>query len=239
MTPQPTIAGRPVPRWAGIGVRLAGAFAFGAVGWQAMHLETSMASTPSSAPVTATGAPEGTTAGPAVPAALASLTTLASADPFANMRRLTVGRQLLHGEYVWNDEGVPAGPVTMLVDLSAQTLSVFRGGQEIGRAVILYGTDEDPTPTGNFRILEKDADHESNIYDARMPFMLRLTRDGIAIHASNVRYGWASRGCIGVPYEFAEMLFAQARIGDSVRIVRGDPNSAGPPPSPQAIGSDA
>ena len=147
------------------------------------------------------------------------------------MRRLSVGRQLLHGEYVWNDDGVPPGRATILVDLSAQTLSVFRGGQEIGRAVILYGTEENPTPTGTFSIIEKKVDHESTIYDASMPFMLRLTNDGIAIHGSNVRYGWASRGCVGVPLEFAELLFAQARIGDSVTIVRGDPNSAGPPPA--------
>ena len=232
MTPQPTLAGRPIPPLAGIAIRLAVAFALGAVGWKAMELEASMAASRSATPVP-------TTAAPAVPAAVSALAATAPADPFANMRRLTVGRQLLHGEYVWNDDGVPAGRVTMLVDLTAQTLSVFRGGQEIGRAVILYGTDENPTPTGTFRILEKDADHESNIYDARMPFMLRLTRDGIAIHASNVRYGSASRGCVGVPLEFAELLFGQARNGDSVTIIRGDPSTAGPPASPQAIGSDA
>ena len=229
--PQPTIAGRPVPAWTGIGIRLAVAFALGAVGWQATKLEASASSAqPSQAPAVAAPQPVSR------PAALAAATP---ADPFAGMRRLTVGRQLLHGEYVWNDAGVPPGRVTILVDLAAQTLSVFRGGQEIGRAVILYGTDEQPTPTGSFTILEKDADHESSIYDARMPFMLRLTRDGVAIHGSNVRYGWASRGCVGVPEEFAEMLFAQARVGDRVTIVAGDPNSVGPPYSPQAVGSDA
>ena len=231
-TARPTLAGRPVPLWAGIAIRLAVAFALGAVGWQATHLE---ASTTKSAP-----AASGTTATPpSLPRPIAALAAAAPADPFAGMRRLTVGRQLLHGEYVWNDEGVPPGPVTMLVDLSAQTLSVFRSGQEIGRAVILYGTEENPTPVGTFRIIEKKVEHESSIYEASMPFMLRLTNDGIAIHGSNVRYGWASRGCVGVPLEFAQLLFAQARIGDQVTIVRGDPNSAGPPYSPQAIGSDA
>jgi hypothetical protein len=225
----PTLAGRPVPPLTGIGIRLAVAFAFGAVGWQALHLQASLAASQAPAAASAT----------VLPAPLAALASPAPSDPFASMRRLTVGRQLLHGEYVWNDEGVPAGRVTMLVDLSAQTLSVFRGGQEIGRAVILYGTEENPTPTGTFRIMEKKVDHESNIYDARMPFMLRLTRDGIAIHGSNVRYGSASRGCVGVPLEFAELLFRQARIGDEVTIIPGDPAAAGPPVSPQAIGSDA
>jgi lipoprotein-anchoring transpeptidase ErfK/SrfK len=230
---QPTIAGRPVHPLAGIGIRLAVFFALGAVSWQATHFEASTASAaPGPGPVAA--------AAPSVPAPIAALAAAAApSDPFASMRRINVGRQLLHGEYVWNEEGAPPGRITMLIDLSAQTLSVFRGGQEIGRAVILYGTEENPTPVGTFSILEKDVDHDSNIYDARMPFMLRLTRDGIAIHASNVRYGSASRGCIGVPHEFAELLFAQARIGDPVTIVPGDPNAAGPPVSPQAVGSDA
>ena len=92
-----------------------------------------------------------------------------------------------------------------------------------GATVLLNGTDENPTPLGNFTITHKDRDHESNIYDARMPFMMRLTDDGIAIHGSQVVYGRASRGCIGVPDEFAALLFAQARLGDRVVIV-GQPS---------------
>ena len=233
---RPTLAGRTLPAWSGIAVRLALFAALGAVGWQVTKLEAS-ASSPSASEAAAPSAPA--PAPRPVAAAVAAAPAPASADPFAAMRRLSVGRQLLHGEYVWDAEGVPPGRLTMLVDLSAQTLSVFRSGREIGRAVILYGAEENPTPTGTFTILEKDADHESTIYDAAMPFMLRLTNDGIAIHGSNVRYGWASRGCVGVPHEFAELLFAQARLGDRVTIVAGDPNSAGPPYSPQAIGSDA
>ena len=74
-------------------------------------------------------------------------------------------------------------------------------------------------------ITEKDADHESNIYEAVMPYMMRLTNDGIAIHGSVVEYGKASRGCVGVPDEFAARLFAQARLGDRVRIVQGSPTA--------------
>ena len=139
---------------------------------------------------------------------------------------LQLDRQMLHGDYVWNDDGVPAGRVDILVDIATQTLHVFRANTEIGRAVILYGTDEDPTPLGTFTITEKDIDHESNIYDAAMPYMMRLTNDGVAIHGSMVEYGKASRGCVGVPDEFAALLFAQARIGDRVRIVNQRPPSS-------------
>jgi hypothetical protein len=122
------------------------------------------------------------------------------------------------GDYAWNDEGVADGPLEIVVDLSWQRLYVYRGGIEIGRSSILYGAEDKPTPTGTFPILEKDKDHVSNLYDAEMPYMLRLTWDGIAIHGSEVRYGYATNGCVGVPDEFAALLFEQAGKGDKVLV---------------------
>lgn len=137
------------------------------------------------------------------------------------LRRLELDRPLEHGDFAWNPEGAPAGRIRIEIDLSTETLSVFRGGHEIGRAFILYGTDDKPTPTGSFRITQKNADHVSNIYDAPMPWMLRLTNDGIAIHGSIVEWGSATRGCVGVPDEFARLLFAEAKLGDRVTITDG------------------
>lgn len=133
---------------------------------------------------------------------------------------LNVRDRLRHGEYVWDDEGVEPGPIWVLADLSSQTLSVFRGGHEIGTAVILYGADEKPTPGGRFPILEKREHHRSNLYDAPMPYTLRLTMDGVAIHGSDVRNGMGTHGCLGVPTEFAARLFAAAKVGDEVFVLR-------------------
>lgn len=134
---------------------------------------------------------------------------------------LNSGRRMRYGEFIWDDEGIPAGPVWIRVDLEAQLLSVFRGGHEIGTAVILYGAEEKGTPQGKFPILAKLKDHRSSLYDAEMPYTLRLTGDGIAIHGSDVKWGAATHGCIGVPLEFAGKLFAQAAKGDEVTIVSG------------------
>ncbi len=129
-------------------------------------------------------------------------------------------RETMHfGDYVWNDQHVPQGDTWVRVDLARQLLSVFRDGHEIGSAVILYGTDGKPTPTGVFPIMEKQVEHRSSLYDAEMPFMLRLTGDGVAIHASNVRRGSATHGCIGVPPSFAALLFAAVKRGDTVAIM--------------------
>lgn len=146
----------------------------------------------------------------------------AAQSPFTVKRVLQIKGPLDHGDWVWDDAGVPPGPIVVTVDMVAQTLSVFRGGYEIGVAVILYGATDKPTPVGTYPIMEKDIDHVSNIYDnAPMPYGLRLTNDGVFIHASNVKWGSATHGCIGIPKPFAKKLFAAVKVGDPVVITNG------------------
>lgn len=133
---------------------------------------------------------------------------------------LNVSNRMDYGDYIWNDDGVPPGKVWVMVDIKGQTISVFRGGHEIGTAVTLYGADMVPTPPGRFTVLARYRDHWSSVYDAHMPYTLRLTNDGVSIHGSDVRQGAATHGCVGVPIEFARLLFDQMRVGDEVQVLR-------------------
>lgn len=142
-------------------------------------------------------------------------------DRFVVKRILEIDEPFVHGYYKWDDEGVPDGELVVTVDLKAESISVFRAGYEIGAAVISFGDSRKPTPTGVFPITQKSKDHVSNIYGSPMPYMLRLTNDGVAIHASDVKWGWGTRGCIGVPMEFARRLFEQAKLGDRVIVTNG------------------
>lgn len=132
---------------------------------------------------------------------------------------LNIEKPMRYGEFLWNDDGVPAGQVWIRVDLSKQIMSVFRGGDEIGTAVIMYGADEKPTPIGRFSVLSRKEDHRSSLYDADMPYTLRLTGDGVSIHGADVRAQAATHGCVSIPTEFARLLFTQVRVGDSVFIL--------------------
>ncbi|HEX8668708.1 MAG TPA: L,D-transpeptidase family protein [Allosphingosinicella sp.] len=133
---------------------------------------------------------------------------------------LAIPRWLHDGEFVWDDNAPTQGPLEVVVDLRLRLISVYRGGIEIGRSAIIYGADDKPTPKGTFPILEKDIDHVSNIYDAPMPYMMRLTMDGVALHGSaEITDYVATNGCVGLPDDFAAKLFAQAKIGDRVTIV--------------------
>ena len=133
---------------------------------------------------------------------------------------LHVRKRMHYGDFIWNDRNVPKGIVWVRVDLKSQIISVFRGGHEIGTAVVLYGADEKETPDGVFPVIAKIKDHKSATYDgAPMPYTLRLTQDGVAIHGSDVRWGRATHGCVGVPLPFAEKLFEQVGKGDQVLII--------------------
>jgi lipoprotein-anchoring transpeptidase ErfK/SrfK len=143
-------------------------------------------------------------------------------EPFVIKRILPIDGPIRYGQWHWDDKDVPAGPIVVTVDLEARVLSVFRAGYEIGATAVLLGTEDKPTPLGVYPITQKDKDHVSNIYTgAPMPFMQRLTDDGITLHGSNVELGYASHGCVGMPNDFAAKLFATTKLGDKVYITRG------------------
>ena len=165
-------------------------------------------------PAAAAAAPE-TAAVARVPARKAAL----SGIPLRS--ELALRRWLQPGEFIWNDDGVAAGRTDIVVNIRGRVMSVYRGGHEIGRSSITYGADDKPTPSGSYPILQKKARHVSNIYGTPMPYMLRLTWDGISIHAAKMADDLGTNGCVGLPHEFAGLLFAAARTGDRVVIWKG------------------
>jgi lipoprotein-anchoring transpeptidase ErfK/SrfK len=143
---------------------------------------------------------------------------------FIVKRILPIEGPIKYGEWHWDDDGVPDGPIVITVDLDARVLSVFRGGYEIGAATVLVGTDEYPTPLGTFPILAKQRHNKSEKYgDAPMPWSMFLTNDGVAIHGGHVvENGYASHGCISGPDGFVAKIFAVAKPGDKVIVTRGE-----------------
>lgn len=147
---------------------------------------------------------------------------------FVIKRTLTITEPIKYGQWFWNEDNAPTtGPIFITVDLDARVLSIFRDGVEIGTSAVLLGTQEKPTPLGVFPITQKDQHHVSNLYDAPMPYMMRLTNDGVSIHATNVQNGYASHGCVGVPLGFAQKIFAAVKLGTPVIITRGQQAKVG------------
>ena len=131
------------------------------------------------------------------------------------------------GEFEWQPERATAGQLVMVVSLPAQLVHVYRNGVRIGVSTISSGKAGKETPTGTFEILQKKEMHHSNLYDnAPMPFMQRLTWDGIALHAGKLPGYPASHGCVRLPAKFAKLLFEETRKG--MLVVVADDTSHGP-----------
>ncbi|TPE58745.1 L,D-transpeptidase [Sandaracinobacter neustonicus] len=126
------------------------------------------------------------------------------------------------GEFIWNGDLAPEGPMTVIVHLPTQRAFVYRNGIRIGVTTVSSGKPGHKTPTGIFTILQKNKDHKSNLYNsAPMPYMQRLTWDGIALHAGNLPGYPASHGCIRMPMEFSKKLFEASSMGMTVVVTNG------------------
>lgn len=108
--------------------------------------------------------------------------------------------------------------VYAVVSLADQHIDVYGGDGLIARSRVSSGQAGFRTPTGIFGILEKHRDHESNIYDAEMPFMQRLTWSGVALHQGIVPRYPASHGCIRLPASFAARLWTMTNVGARVVV---------------------
>jgi hypothetical protein len=135
--------------------------------------------------------------------------------------------QLRPGEFVWQPERAPAGEVEIIVSIPLQRAYVYRGGTLIGVTTVSTGKPGHRTPTGKFDILEKHARHFSSKYNnAPMPYMQRLTWDGVALHAGQIPGRPASHGCVRLPLAFAKVLFDVTRVGAAVHVVDQSPAPA-------------
>lgn len=129
---------------------------------------------------------------------------------------------LAAGDYLWNGAtAIPpaASNVRIVVSIADQKLYVYRAANLVAVSTVSTGKPGHDTPTGDFKILQKEVKHNSNQYDnASMPYMQRITWDGVAIHAGRDPGYAASHGCVRVPIAFAKRLYAITRLGARVTI---------------------
>jgi hypothetical protein len=113
--------------------------------------------------------------------------------------------------------------IVAIVSLGSQKITVYDADGWIMRAPVSSGQPGRETPAGIFSVIQKDANHHSNLYDdAFMPHMQRLTWSGIALHGGPLPGHPASHGCVRLPYNFATRLFDVTRLGMRVIVAPGD-----------------
>ena len=110
------------------------------------------------------------------------------------------------------------GQRCVVIELSNQRGQYFVDGQLAMDFPVCTGVPSHPTPTGAFRISEKDRHHRSNLYHCAMPLFMRLTNDGIGLHVGDVFRVPASHGCIRLTREACDTLFRDLPQGSEVLI---------------------
>ncbi|NPA50401.1 MAG: L,D-transpeptidase family protein [Epsilonproteobacteria bacterium] len=113
----------------------------------------------------------------------------------------------------------------IVVDLSKQEAYAYENGKMVMSGWISSGMKEHPTPTGVYYILEKQRFHISNQWPkpnggAKMPYMMRLTWSGVAMHLGYTPNYPASHGCIRLKNGFAQRLYKWANVGTKV-VIKG------------------
>ena len=152
---------------------------------------------------------------------LACVAASAVANPVTHQKLSVIEKaaRLSPGQFVWEPKAASTGPVFLVIDLTRQRVLLYRGGVLAAASTISSGSEGRETPTGVFTILQKNREHYSNLYNnAPMPFMQRLTWDGVALHAGKIPGYPASHGCVRLPYAFSELLFGATTMGVTVVI---------------------
>lgn len=134
-------------------------------------------------------------------------------------------------------------PPEITISLSKQRVCLLLGGELAIDSPIASGRKEGWTPKGSFTVLEKDLNHHSNRYGdlvdgegrvirknvtcgatggtfrgATMKYFLRLSWEGVGMHAGILPGYPASHGCIRLPREVAERLFKIVPTGTPVLV---------------------
>jgi hypothetical protein len=157
----------------------------------------------------------------------------------------------------WDAEG-QSGKPRIVINLDQQRAYFYKGGRIVGVSVVSTGREGYDTPSGEFRITQKDLTHVSSIYGdyvdrsgqvvvenvdvkkdprprgtvfrgAPMPYFLRI-KGGIGMHAGYLPGYPASHGCIRLPKEMAAHFFQNASIGTPVAIRQELPRDYAPNP---------
>lgn len=147
----------------------------------------------------------------------------------------------------WDGDGAHGSP-SIKISLGEQRAYFYKGGELVGVSVISTGREGHDTPTGSFKIQQKDIDHKSSLYGdyttpggevvkkdidrgkdpmpagcvfdgAKMPFFMRVT-GGVGMHQGFLPGYPASHGCIRMPRFMAKAFFENVSVGTPVTITR-------------------
>lgn len=148
-------------------------------------------------------------------------------------------------ESYWDGDNV-AGAANIIIDLSDQKAYFYKGGSLVGVSALSTGDEKHRTPPGNFKIIQKDQWHKSNLYGdfvdgagnvvvanidvtkdkppagtrfegSKMHHFMRFS-GGIGMHEGFLPGYPASHGCVRMPAHMAATFFRHVELGTPVTV---------------------
>jgi hypothetical protein len=146
----------------------------------------------------------------------------------------------------WDGDAASGSP-RIKIRLSEQKAYFYKSDQLVGVSILSTGREGYSTPTGSFRIQQKNKDHVSSVYGdyvdaqtgevvmkdidrrkdkmpkgakydgARMPWFMRIN-GGVGMHEGFLPGYPASHGCIRMPGFMAEAFFNNVDVGTPVSV---------------------
>ena len=148
----------------------------------------------------------------------------------------------------WDGDNI-AGKPSVEIRLGEQRAYFYKGDVLVGVSQVSTGREGHDTHPGSFKVIQKDPDHRSSAYGdyvdpatqqvikgnvangkdpkppgsvflgASMPNFMRLTNDGVGMHAGYLPGVPASHGCIRMPASMADHFFGNVDLNTPVKIV--------------------
>ena len=146
---------------------------------------------------------------------------MASYNPNTRVVVAGVDYTEVHDEWMNPDimKKARSGNTRVVISRSAQRGQLMVGDEVAMDFPVCVGTSTHKTPLGHFNITEKKGHHVSNLYDASMPYFMRLTDGGIGMHVGPVFRTPQSHGCIRMTRSSCVPLFKTVKVGTPVKIV--------------------
>jgi len=147
----------------------------------------------------------------------------------------------------WDGDDMTGAP-SIVINLKEQTASFYKGGKLAGVSAISSGREGFNTPSGHFKIIQKDKDHASTLYGnfvdaagqpvvknvdvtkdkcppgahfvgAPMPYFMRITA-GVGMHQGFLPGVPDSHGCIRMPEHMVKIFWDNTPLGTPVTIIQ-------------------
>jgi lipoprotein-anchoring transpeptidase ErfK/SrfK len=145
----------------------------------------------------------------------------------------------------WDGDGMSGAP-SVVIDISDQRAYFYKGGQLAGVSALSTGDERHPTKLGNFKIIQKDQWHKSNLYGdyvdaagnvvqanidvtkdkappgtrfegSKMHYFMRFV-GGIGMHEGFLPGYPASHGCVRMPGHMARIFYNNVSVGTPVTV---------------------